>query len=444
MRTVLAMTGRELMISSRPTQYSCWAYYSADPIPLDYIQLAIIEVPLIFITVVMFVSWGMVAASLFTRKKDGDSTKEMLTQLYEPKIPKHENVDLLHGSDRVGVGSRFEITERDWHGELPGTPPKKKHAYAAPSFRSSKMITSGRWKRTQSSPRHGMASPSSARSFFSDTTSISEDCTRPSHGLSIIAESDQFKDASKVLVARLPMIYDAVAPDVTNNDEEDKGRRKLRNTIIRISLYPLMHLFIAILGAAAQILLENAAAYSRSFQRALYTLSVIGAAWVPLAYSLCAIFADISLWEATLDWIRLRKEASEEEHNLDLENSLGRNAHLTAAARQKIKESPPLLFGLDNSQWLTTHIEVRDAQESAVMLDLIEEDAAAWSDKVRDEAEDDSDDDSEETKSQKEEREEEEKRKKIVIAIEDIMATRVRSPVIPSPKSKNKWNMKIV
>lgn len=392
----------------------------------------------------MFISWGMVAASLFTRKKSGDSTKEMLTQLYEPQIPPNENVDLLHGSDRVGVGSRFEITERDWHGELPGTPPKKKHAFAAPSLRSSKMISSARWRRSQSSPRHVMSSPSSARSFFSDTTSASDDGIRPSHGLSIIAESDQFRDAPKVLVARLPMLYDAVAPDVTNDDEEAEGRRKLRNTIIRISLYPLMHLFIALIGAVAQILLENAAGYSRSFQRSLYTLSVIGAAWVPLAYSLCAIFADISLWEATLDWIRLRKEANAEEHNLDLENSLGRNAHLTAAARQKIKESPPLLSGLDNSQWLTTHIEVRDAQQSAVMLDLIEEDAAAWSDKECDEDECDSDDDAEGTKAHKEKREDEEKRKKIVIAIEDIVATRIRSPVIQSPNSKSKWNMKTV
>ena len=199
---------------------------------------------------------------------------------------------------------------------------------------------------------------------MSDVSSTSkESFKRPNYGLGV--DEELVMPKHKILVARLPMTYNR-AHDTRENDQ-----KKLRRTVIRISLYPVMHLIVALLGACSQLMLENAENSTRRYQVSLYVTNFIGSAWVPLAYSLCLLFADTSLWDASREWWQYRHAVVDPDaENMDLEIALGRNAHLTKEGRLKIKNSPPglgtpssVVATTPNATWLSTHLEVEEARK---------------------------------------------------------------------------------
>lgn len=362
----------------RTVQYTCWVYSSADPTEFDLAALVVIEAPLILITVIMFVSWIMVAVGLFVKKRNGATADQMLLQLYEPVAPKVDSADGLHGTERIGVGTRFLITERDWTSSVFAAPRDKRSKTESLRSAGGRIFHARNSRRRSSAtPRSLVASPRTAGSIVSDMTTHS-DTTNVSATADELYNMDP-GEKPKILVARLPMTYDVYESTI------DSDRKKLRATIIRISLYPFMHLSVALLGAVSQIMLESAQGHSRRYQTALYIVNFIGSAWVPLAYSLCAIFADVSLWEATVHWWHLDK-ATEVTDEIDLEQSLGRNAHLDEIGKSKYRDSPPHIINQTpdstspKSAWVTNQPQSYEASRTAVILDLIEEDPADWDD----------------------------------------------------------------
>lgn len=147
-------------------------------------------------------------------------------------------------------------------------------------------------------------------------------------------------------------------------------RRQLRNTILRIALYPLLHLLISLLGAVTQIILTNSEGYSRGYQLALFICGFIGCSWLPIAYSMCAVLADDSLLRATYDWWTNAQGRALDNEDIDLELSLGRNAHLAHMNRVLQHEAK---LQADHSEEFGDKNQIFSPR-GAVILELIEED----------------------------------------------------------------------
>lgn len=106
-------------------------------------------------------------------------------------------------------------------------------------------------------------------------------------------------------MARLPMSHNFGA------DPRVEEARQLRNTIWRIASYPMVHLFLGLVGPIASLILN--AKENHVYQLVLYYISFIGVGWIPLGYALCILFADVSLCEGLKAWANLRRHVKAED-----------------------------------------------------------------------------------------------------------------------------------
>lgn len=274
--------------------HSCWLR-SSDSV-FDVWQLVVLESPILLVTIFMFISTGFVAYHLVIHRKKGKSHSELLNQLYEPAFD--VDADGLAITTETNMGKRFEIEEVVLHEkfnpklqDLPNSPSKR-----SPSRRSPKSVT---W-----SPR--------ASSFISN---VKNHYSRPT--------APQLKDIPEVVVPKRVRVARLPVSAHFGADPAQEEKRKVRNTILRISCYPVIHLLISVLSPLGALVLSESEDASRGRQVSLYYMTFIGSAWVPLAYSACALLADTSIYDA---WAE-RRSLSRGEPEESLELALGRNKH---------------------------------------------------------------------------------------------------------------------
>lgn len=171
------------------------------------------------------------------------------------------------------------------------------------------------------SPKYSSTSPSSLSMRSTDRPGLMDSLRRKSARNSSIPMPQIAEESTtpcKLRVAKLPVTANF------GKDPKAADARDLRNTLLRISVYPVIHLVIAILGPLGSLILADSEHKSRNFQAGLYYLSLIGTAWIPFAYSCCAVFADDSLYNGLKEYVNLRRGKEETE---DLELALGKNKH---------------------------------------------------------------------------------------------------------------------
>lgn len=286
--------------------HSCWIV--DDGQSLNRWQIGVLETPILLVTVFMFISTGVVSHHLFMSKRAGKTHTQMLNQLYEPAFD--SSVVNLSFQPETGVNNRFEIEEivlsEDFKVQLDKYTGSSPEIMRSPlKFRAPGSISSA--KRN---------SPSRASSMFSGIRGHGRrGKSHPSSGLDDISEAVALPKT--VRVARMPVGAHFGADPVAEE------AHRLRVTIARIACYPIIHLLISVLSPFGSLVLSQEAGASRRTQFALYIMTFVGSAWTPLAYSICALTAETSLWDGLGKKRRLRR--GWEEENLEL--ALGKNKH---------------------------------------------------------------------------------------------------------------------
>lgn len=289
---------------------SCWI--QDRPGIIGVWQAGILEVPLLLVTVLMALATIVVARHLRKEHRSGKDTGRLLNQLYEPAIEDGTSYALTADSR---LTMRFSVRE------IAVRAPDSRSNPGQPGSADSVMSSSGFSARMLSllqSPCSSNATPAMGHSrllssaFPANVKSKSQSLNDVTPTL-LLQGSPLFR---KVRIAKLPM-----TPNFGKDPQVEEARR-LRNTLWRISFYPVIHLIIGLLGPIGS-LLSTATNSSRQYQLGLYYFQFFGVAWIPLAYSLCVIFADLSFIEGTREWISLRRRGEDE----DLELALGKNMH---------------------------------------------------------------------------------------------------------------------
>ncbi|CCG80549.1 protein of unknown function [Taphrina deformans PYCC 5710] len=275
--------------------YSCWTRDTGDV--YNVWQLVVLEIPILVVTLLMFLSTGFVIWNVIKQKRDGRSSKETINQLFEPAFV--EDADDLAVTSDTNMNKRFEIEE----------------IYTNSSFNPRMLPESPATPPSRRSPRSETRSPR-APSFVSRAISSSN---RGSPAISkmmgLITEEPQ--SPRKLRVARLPTSAHF------GRDPAAREQSEMRKTILRISCFPIIHLLIAIVPLIGSISLTFARDSGRGTQLGLYLITFIGSAGLPLAYSACALLTDTSIYDAWAE--RRRMRAGDQEESLEL--ALGRNRH---------------------------------------------------------------------------------------------------------------------
>lgn len=288
-----------------PSKYSCWMNGGNPSVLVDPWQTAVIEVPIFVVTLLMIAAIVAIALKIYKQKTHA-AQERTLNQLYQPVVD-FEIRSVLSEND---LSNRFEITEQTFVEDAT----KRPLAYRASSSGSPEALYG---QNVWGSPR----GPS--QSIYSEKTAGSSSKRRALMRSSLAGITEEPPALRKIKVARLPM-----APNM-GIDPTRETSKELRRTVIRIAVFPVVHFCVVMVGLVASLLLSASAGHSRGYQYRLYVAEFFGSAWIPLAYTSCAVFADNSLYLGLREWWYLRHLNDD----TDLEVALGRNAHLKRGSR---------------------------------------------------------------------------------------------------------------
>lgn len=302
------------------TNHSCWLKDTGAD--FNTWQLAILEIPLVIVTVLMIISTIVVTRYVLKSRAEGKAHADVVNQLFEPTF--NPGLETLNIQSDTNMNDRFEIEEvsisENFYPSL-GTPvgkspprPTKPKRSPIPGVNS--IIPNAFLQRLSTSYPASPASAAWNSPIWSPQNSSAVLGALPVPSPANSGESPDTHPL-KIRVARMP-----VSAHFGNNPL-DEDAKKIRRLLFRVASFPVMHLIISIFGVLGYLGLESAEHSRRSTQVALYILTFIGTAWIPLAYSICAVLADTSLWDVYRD-LRHRSKGSNDE---DLEVALGRNKH---------------------------------------------------------------------------------------------------------------------